>query len=1210
MFLRSLKTRFRFRLLLIAIFVLAAVSGALPVTALLQTQAANAGPGNAGFNYGEALQKALVFYEAQRSGSLSTSSIPTRLPWRGDSQLLDGKDNNVDLTGGWVDAGDNVKFAFPMTEAVALLAWGGIEYRSAYQSAGQLTWLANQLHWANDWFIKAHPSANVFYGQVGLGSSDHAYWAPQEVTSLTGLGSPTATGQPTNRPSYSINPGCGGGADLAGGAAAAMAASSIFFRSTDPTYADTLLTHATQLDAFAHAYQQVYTTCIADAANYYQSYSGYKDELVWSDIWLAKANDAKSTGSGSSYWTTARTEYNNLSDEPQSTTHSYKWTLAWDDKSYGDYALMALQFPNDAAGYNADVERWLDYWAPGGGITYTPGGHAHLDQWGSFRYAANTAFIAFVYADHITDATKQAKYRNFAEQQINYILGQNPRGCSYEMGFGACPPQRPHHRTAEGSWVNNMATPTVHRHILWGALSGSVDGSDGFTDDVGSYQSTEPAVDYNAGFTGALAKMYSLFGGPPLSDTALQTQINGDNPNYTHTCADEYLVEAKINATATNFTEISAYLNNRSGWPARASNTLKFRYYFTLDSANISDITLTTNLLNGATISGPTLYDAANKIYYLTIDFTGTYLYPGGQSPTSRREVQFRLTDSAAWDPTNDFSYNGWNANYAYPNTGYAYAANMPVYDGSAKLCGNDATSNVTPATSTPTNTASATFTAGPSMTPSNTFTPSVTSTATNTPLPTSTFTASPTINPNGTVQVAIKNNGNDNNQQTQFAYQVKNTGTSSLTGLSTRLYFTADNGNAGSAYAIEKYYDQSGTATITGPTQASGNVYYFTINYGTTALAAGGSWEFQTALHLASWGSNFDGTNDWYHTGYAATALPAAYTLTNYIPAYVGTTRIWGVEPGGSGPTSTNTPTGTATGTATSTATGTATSTPSLTQTVCPTLTPASLSIAPVTSPTTATTQMITVGASGLISATVTSEAGTFTSTTPGNGTINVTVTLVANTTNHLTITGVIHWSSTCPDYTTPASSVQIVQNGGGPTSTFTPTFVPPSATPTATPTTPVTTGTLHLQYMNADSAPQDNQMKPHFRIVNTGTTAVSLSGLKLRYYFTRDTAQSLVFNCDYASVGCANLSAAFVAVNPAKPTADYYLEISFSTAAGSIAAGGNTGEIQARINKSDWSNFNETNDYSYISTQTSYADTTTSTLYNAGSLVWGTEP
>src|SRR5688500_10281625 len=113
------------------------------------------------FNYGEALQKSLFFYEAQRSGDLPANN---RVNWRGDSGMQDGADVGRDLTGGWYDAGDHVKFGLPMAASATMLAWGIVEYRSAYVSTGQLNTALDQLKWATDYFIKAHPTANELYG--------------------------------------------------------------------------------------------------------------------------------------------------------------------------------------------------------------------------------------------------------------------------------------------------------------------------------------------------------------------------------------------------------------------------------------------------------------------------------------------------------------------------------------------------------------------------------------------------------------------------------------------------------------------------------------------------------------------------------------------------------------------------------------------------------------------------------------------------------------------------------------------------------------------------------------------------------------------------------------------------------------------------------------------------------------------------------------
>ncbi|KAK3227899.1 hypothetical protein Dsin_007761 [Dipteronia sinensis] len=90
------------------------------------------------FDYGDALGKAILFFEGQRSGKLLASQ---RVKWRGDSALSDGKPDNVNLVGGYYDAGDNIKFGWPMAFTVSLLSWAAIEYRTEISSANQLGYL-------------------------------------------------------------------------------------------------------------------------------------------------------------------------------------------------------------------------------------------------------------------------------------------------------------------------------------------------------------------------------------------------------------------------------------------------------------------------------------------------------------------------------------------------------------------------------------------------------------------------------------------------------------------------------------------------------------------------------------------------------------------------------------------------------------------------------------------------------------------------------------------------------------------------------------------------------------------------------------------------------------------------------------------------------------------------------------------------------------
>src|SRR5688572_30878033 len=613
------------------------------------------------FNYAEALQKSLFFYEAQRSGDLPPAN---RVNWRGDSGLQDGADVGRDLTGGWYDAGDHVKFGLPMAASATMLAWGIVDYRSAYVSTGQLNNALDQLKWVTDYFIKAHPTANELYGQIGEGGADHAWWGPAEVMQMA-------------RPSYRVTTSCPG-SDLAGETAAALAAASIAFRPTDPTYANTLLTHARQLYTFADTYRGKYSDCITDAAGYYQSWSGYNDELVWGAVWLYRATNEQA------FLDKAQTYYANLSNQQQTTTKSYKWTIAWDDKSYGCYVLLAKL--TGATQYHQDAQGWLNWWTVGGTalgadgtrVNYSPGGQAHLDQWGSLRYAANTAFAALVYSDAITDTVLKARYKDFAKRQIDYALGLNPQNRSYVVGFGANPPRNPHHRTAHGSWTDQLTFPTISRHTLYGALVGGPSSpNDGasYSDDRGNFVNNEVATDYNAGFTGALARLAQEFGGTPLANFPQPEAVVGN----------EIFPEASVNASGTNFTEIRVLLNNQSGWPARMGDRLSYRYYFTLESGvSASQITVTANYNQCLAPTGPTLHSGST--YFVTINCTGTKIYPGGQQHY-RKEVQFRIASSGAWDPSNDWSFTGVSTT---PGSTPVLVQRIPVYDNGVRIFGNE----------------------------------------------------------------------------------------------------------------------------------------------------------------------------------------------------------------------------------------------------------------------------------------------------------------------------------------------------------------------------------------------------------------------------------------------------------------------------------------------------------------------------------------
>jgi hypothetical protein len=81
----------------------------------------------------------------------------------------------VDLTGGYYDAGDNVKFGLPMAFTVTMMSWSVLEYGEHMGAAGELGHAMEAIKWGTDYFVKAHPEPNVLYGEVRRPDGVHVF---------------------------------------------------------------------------------------------------------------------------------------------------------------------------------------------------------------------------------------------------------------------------------------------------------------------------------------------------------------------------------------------------------------------------------------------------------------------------------------------------------------------------------------------------------------------------------------------------------------------------------------------------------------------------------------------------------------------------------------------------------------------------------------------------------------------------------------------------------------------------------------------------------------------------------------------------------------------------------------------------------------------------------------------------------------------------
>ena len=112
---------------------------------------------------------------------------------------------------------------------------------------------------------------------------------------------------------------------------------------------------------------------------------------------------------------------------------------------------------------------------------------------------------------------QDSRYSNFANNQVDYILGDNPANMSYMVGFGDKYPQRPHHR---GSAPNLGGSATaIQENILYGAVVGGPGSANDFShnDSRHDWVTNEVGTSYNAPFASALIQQYDLLGGDPLS---------------------------------------------------------------------------------------------------------------------------------------------------------------------------------------------------------------------------------------------------------------------------------------------------------------------------------------------------------------------------------------------------------------------------------------------------------------------------------------------------------------------------------------------------------------------------------------------------------------------------------------------------------------------------------------------------------------------
>ena len=643
-------------------------------------------------NWAKLLQYSMYFYDANMCGAdVAENNL---LPWRGNCHVYDSRvplqpmdeqengtnlsadfikkyrnildpdgDGYVDVSGGFHDAGDHVKFGLPEAYAGSLVSWGYYEFRDAYEQTGQAEHAETLCRYFCDYFMKStfrdeNGDVIAFCYQVGDGDIDHSYWQSPEIDAMA-------------RPAYFATDALPTTDDVSE-TAAALAINYLNFKDTDPDYADKCLDYAKALFDFA-AKNEKKVGQGADGPKSYYTSSKWEDDFCFAACWLYLITE--------NHWYLEQSiEYVDYYAPPG-------YVLCWNDMWNGVSILLGrIQdiYPEVCEEYRTAAGRnpyeKIDFWymeakavnafITGDAGTITPAGYFWLNTWGSARYNTAAQFCALVYdkyqngKDLYDESHPDYYFSDWALGQMEYVIGDNPINRSYVVGYGDNAAKYPHHRAASGL---TMAEDTAeHKHVLWGALVGGPDEDDQHNDVTADWIYNEVTIDYNAAFVGAAAGLYARYGTPDMKpeenfppaekedDTAL---FSGNEFWVSGYCSDS------PESTGAGVTKLTFFVNTDC---LEAHTDISVRYYFSIKEFENNkgipssfvlqktyDQVQTEVSGKEAVLSQPVQYK--DDIYYIEI------AWPDYAIANSNKKYQFILGMYYGdnWDSSNDWSRQG-----------------------------------------------------------------------------------------------------------------------------------------------------------------------------------------------------------------------------------------------------------------------------------------------------------------------------------------------------------------------------------------------------------------------------------------------------------------------------------------------------------------------------------------------------------------------
>ncbi|MFI6475767.1 glycoside hydrolase family 9 protein [Streptomyces sp. NPDC050516] len=379
----------------------------------------------------------------------------------------------VDVSGGWFDAGDYLKFTHTASYATGELL---LAQRALPATPGLSVEARHGLSWLDKMW---DGSTHTLYAQVGIGAgtkdlhSDHDVWRLPEADDALNVRDGDADHLVKFRPVFRANePGALISPNLAGRVAAAFALAAQNDAAHDPAGARQWLEKAAAVygQADTHDPRQLVTTF----PHAFYSEDSWQDDMEFGAVELALAAQALGDGRASDWqtqagdWARAYLASGNLG------------TLGVSDVSALAHADLLRLGPSDAVAADlrrqlADGERRAAKDPFRAGALYTDFDAVPH----TFGLVATAALYAKATGDHRYDA--------FAGQQRGWALGANAWGTSFMIGTGEVFPHCPAHQVA-----NLAGSLTGRGAVLRGAVVNGPNGAKKLSDDSDTLESTRP----------------------------------------------------------------------------------------------------------------------------------------------------------------------------------------------------------------------------------------------------------------------------------------------------------------------------------------------------------------------------------------------------------------------------------------------------------------------------------------------------------------------------------------------------------------------------------------------------------------------------------------------------------------------------------------------------------------------------------------------